>query len=196
MKNFSKLGMGIALLGSLVTPSLKCTIALPNEEPLNQKNFKSSKNTHVSKDIYRDYLRNGLAPNFLDLHGLRFHEARKEFLKFMKEALRNNVQKVTVITGRGAHSNLKDGEYGILSRSLPQWLKEGNGLKKHIKHCDLSAYGGCYTFILRINPDIPPMSAFIPPKQQHAHNRSVCRQKANLRNQHFRKMKHRPNFLK
>ncbi len=161
------------------------------------EDLKASKLSSLARQpssyVHKDHLTQ--TKDSLDLHGARNAAHAKEvFLSFMRTVLENNLSKVIVITGRGAHSNLKSGEYGVLSTSLPSWIEEEIWLKKKVKHCDLSSYGGRYTINLHINHKAAEGKPSSMSLEQHTKQREKDRKEAASQKQQFRKMKHKPNF--
>ena len=57
----------------------------------------------------------------LDLHGLRSDEARKLLLEFLRDATEQGLRCVSVIHGKGWHT---DGGEGILKRRTRHWLTQ------------------------------------------------------------------------
>ena len=69
----------------------------------------------------------------IDLHGYSLDEANKTIEDFIKKAFLENVNRLTVVTGKGIHSeNEKDPyvskELGILKYSVPEFISNNNNL--------------------------------------------------------------------
>ncbi len=86
----------------------------------------------------------------LDLHGLTQIEAHRKLIRFIEEAYRDGRRSVLVITGKGL---TRDGEVGVLRRSVPKWLNE-LPMSKWIKGFDYAVQqhggeGALYVLIRR-----------------------------------------------
>lgn len=78
-----------------------------------------------------DKLRRGQMPieGRLDLHGLRYEQAKAALLRFIDMSHASQKRCLLVVTGKGARGQGQDQpwyeqEPGILKRHLPQWLSE------------------------------------------------------------------------
>ena len=97
---------------------------LENNEKLPNKDFRKKENKfHITKS--------------LDLHGYTLDEANKKVENFLSDCLRQGVSKVTIVTGKGLHSqNDKDPyiskKFGILKHSVPEFLKSKPNLMNKI----------------------------------------------------------------
>ena len=74
----------------------------------------------------------------IDLHGYSLDEANKTIEDFIKKAFLENVNRLTVVTGKGLHSeNEKDPyvskELSILKYSVPEFISNNNSLTSLIK---------------------------------------------------------------
>ena len=72
-----------------------------------------------------------------DFHGYSLDEANQKIEELIGEAYRDGVNKLTIVTGKGLHSeNSKDPyksiDLGILKNSLPEFVKNNNNLLKMI----------------------------------------------------------------
>ncbi len=74
---------------------------------------------NIRKDIAQR-LHDGLfsVQDFIDLHGMTINEAKEEFSKFLKEAIRKHLFCVKVIHGRG----LRSPRGPVLKEALKKWL--------------------------------------------------------------------------
>jgi DNA-nicking Smr family endonuclease len=59
----------------------------------------------------------------LDLHGLTQAQAHHALLSFLRAAQARGARVVLVITGKGAPSDDRAGERGVLRRQVPHWLR-------------------------------------------------------------------------
>ena len=77
----------------------------------------------------------------LDLHGLTLEIANKKIERFIKSSLDNNVEKITVITGKGLRSKVDQNPYqskdlSILKYSIPEFIRNNLELMNLIKKID------------------------------------------------------------
>jgi len=77
----------------------------------------------------------------LDLHGLTLEIANKKIEHFIKSSLDNNVEKITVITGKGLRSKVDQNPYqskdlSILKYSVPEFIRNNLELMSLIKKID------------------------------------------------------------
>ena len=77
----------------------------------------------------------------LDLHGLTLEIANKKIEHFIKSSLDNNVEKITVITGKGLRSKVDQNPYqskdlSILKYSVPEFIRNNLELMNLIKKID------------------------------------------------------------
>ena len=77
----------------------------------------------------------------LDLHGLTLEIANKKIEHFIKSSLDNNVEKITVITGKGLRSKVDQNPYqskdlSILKYSIPEFIRNNLELMNLIKKID------------------------------------------------------------
>ena len=74
----------------------------------------------------------------IDLHGFSLENANKTIDEFINRCFKNNVSKITVITGKGLRSNNINNPYvsknlSILKNSVPEFIKSNSDLIKKIK---------------------------------------------------------------
>ena len=77
----------------------------------------------------------------LDLHGSTLEIANKKIEHFIKSSLDNNVEKITVITGKGLRSKVDQNPYqskdlSILKYSIPEFIRNNLELMSLIKKID------------------------------------------------------------
>ena len=92
-----------------------------------------------------------------DLHGLSLDDANKKIFNLINDAYNNEVGKITIVTGKGLHSqNDKDPyvskDFGILKNSVPDYIQNNAELMKLIKdirHADINdgGSGAFYIFL-------------------------------------------------
>ena len=103
----------------------------PNKKTGNQDNFFDDK-LLIDKKVYSRLKKGRLRPSkTLDLHGLRYEDAKFDVLSFIRSAYNDNQRLVLIITGKGKYTK-KDTTYvsneysGVLRQSLPTWLEDNN----------------------------------------------------------------------
>ena len=74
----------------------------------------------------------------IDLHGFSLKKANQIIDEFINKCFKENVSKITVITGKGLRSNNIDNPYvskdlSILKNSVPKFIKSNSDLMKKIK---------------------------------------------------------------
>ena len=92
-----------------------------------------------------------------DLHGLSLDDANKKIFNLINDAYNNEVGKITIVTGKGLHSqNDKDPyvskDFGILKNSVPNYIQNNAELMKlinDIRHADINdgGSGAFYIFL-------------------------------------------------
>ena len=98
---------------------------LKKNEKLHNKDLEDKENKfHITKS--------------LDLHGYTLDEANKKVESFLIDCFNQKVSKVTIVTGKGLHSqNDKDPyiskKFGILKNSVPDFIKNNSSLMNKIK---------------------------------------------------------------
>ena len=120
------------------------------------ENFLKKKDKLPNKDLNK-IINKSHKVKSLDLHGLTLDEANKKVENFLNDCLNQGVSKVTIITGKGLHSqNDKDPyiskKFGILKHSVPEFLKSKPNLMNkitNITNADLEDGGGgaLYVFL-------------------------------------------------
>ena len=118
---------------------------LSSDEKLPNKDFKLSKEKT-------------LKVNRIDLHGFTLEQANNILEKFINNSYENGVSKITVVTGKGLHSNVENDPYvskklSILKYSVPEYLKNNLELMKkivEIKDAEIQDGGaGAFYIILK-----------------------------------------------
>ena len=92
-----------------------------------------------------------------DLHGFSLDDANKKIFNLINDAYNNEVGKITIVTGKGLHSqNDKDPyvskDFGILKNSVPNYIQNNAELMKlinDIRHADINdgGSGDFYIFL-------------------------------------------------
>ena len=103
----------------------------PNKNVGNQDNFFDDK-LLIDKKVYSRLKKGRLKPSkVLDLHGLRYEDAKFDVLNFIRSAYNDNQRLVLIITGKGKYTK-NDSTYvsnersGVLRQALPTWLEDIN----------------------------------------------------------------------
>ena len=90
-------------------------------------NFLSSDEKLSDKDSFSN-LKKKRGEIVFDLHGFSLEDANKKIFNLINDAYNNEVGKITVVTGKGLHSqNDRDPyvskDFGILKNSVPDYIK-------------------------------------------------------------------------
>ncbi len=101
-------------------------------------NFINSKDKIEIKDNISQKQKSNLYNRKIDLHGYSLDEANKIIYNFILYCYRNNVKKISIITGKGSRSKNKDNPFqsenlSILKHSVPDFIKSKIELLKVIK---------------------------------------------------------------
>ena len=104
------------------------------------KEFTESNSKIENKDI--DFVQlEKISNRTLDLHGLTLEIANKKIEQFIKYSFDKNVEKITVITGKGLRSKVDQNPYqskdlSILKYSVPEFIRNNLELMSLIKNID------------------------------------------------------------
>ena len=104
------------------------------------KEFTESNSKIENKDI--DFVQlEKISNRTLDLHGLTLEIANKKIEQFIKSSFDKNVEKITVITGKGLRSKVDQNPYqskdlSILKYSVPEFIINNLELMSLIKKID------------------------------------------------------------
>ena len=104
------------------------------------KEFTESNSKIENKDI--DFVQlDKITNRTLDLHGLTLEIANKKIEQFIKSSFDKNVEKITVITGKGLRSKVDQNPYqskdlSILKYSVPEFIRNNLELMSLIKKID------------------------------------------------------------
>ena len=105
-----------------------------------RKEFTESNSKIENKDI--DFVQlEKISNRTLDLHGLTLEIANKKIEQFIKSSFDKNVEKITVITGKGLRSKVDQNPYqskdlSILKYSVPEFIRNNLELMSLIKNID------------------------------------------------------------
>ena len=102
------------------------------------QNFVSGKEKLLNKDLYSN--KNRIQKEIIktiDLHGLSLQNANNIIEEFIIQCFKKNVNKITVITGKGLRSKSIENPYvskdlSILKHSVPNFIKSKTNLMKII----------------------------------------------------------------
>ena len=104
------------------------------------KEFTESNSKIENKDI--DFVQlEKISNRTLDLHGLTLEIANKKIEQFIKSSFDKNVEKITVITGKGLRSKVDQNPYqskdlSILKYSVPEFIRNNLELMSLVKNID------------------------------------------------------------
>ncbi len=110
--------------------------SISDKDKKDWQKFISSNEKLPNKDI-KNYQKKIIKSDKIDLHGYSLEEANKAVEKFILASFKKKVSKLTVITGKGLHSqNNKDPyvskDFGILKYSVPEYILKNTSLMKVI----------------------------------------------------------------
>ena len=104
------------------------------------ENFVSSEKKVQNKDLSLSQAKidKGLVKT-IDLHGFSLENANRTIDEFINRCFKNNVSRITVITGKGLRSKNINNPYvskdlSILKNSVPEFIKSNSDLMKKIKN--------------------------------------------------------------
>ena len=112
---------------------------LSDKDKRDWRNFISSEEKVHNKDLSLSQMKtNKELVKTIDLHGFSLENANKTIDEFINRCFKNNVSKITVITGKGLRSNNINNPYvsknlSILKNSVPEFIKSNSDLIKKIK---------------------------------------------------------------
>ena len=135
---------------------------ISEKDKKNWEDFLSSDEKLPNKDAFK-FEENAEKTRLLDLHGKGLDEANRIIKNFIKQSYQDKIRKLTIITGKGLHSNNEKNPYvsknlGILKYSIPEFLKNNSELMKiilDIKEADIEDGGsGAFYIFLKKNKSI------------------------------------------
>jgi len=112
---------------------------LSDKDKKDWQNFISSEEKIHNKDLSLSQTKtNKELIKTIDLHGFSLENANRTIDEFINKCFKENVSKITVITGKGLRSNNIDNPYvskdlSILKNSVPKFIKSNSDLMKKIK---------------------------------------------------------------
>ena len=135
---------------------------ISEKDKKNWEDFLSSDEKLPNKDAFK-FEENAEKTRLLDLHGKTLDEANRIIKNFIKQSYQDKVRKLTIITGKGLHSNNDKDPYvsknlGILKYSIPEFLENNSELMKiilEIKEAHIKDGGsGAFYIFLKKNKSI------------------------------------------
>ena len=135
---------------------------ISEKDKKNWEDFLSSDEKLPNKDAFK-FEENAEKTRLLDLHGKGLDEANRIIKNFIKQSYQDKIRKLTIITGKGLHSNNEKDPYvsknlGILKYSIPEFLRNNSELMKIIlefKEADIKDGGsGAFYIFLKKNKSI------------------------------------------
>ena len=113
---------------------------LSDKDKRDWKNFISSEEKVRNKDLSLSQIKiDKDLEKIIDLHGFSLENANRTIDEFINRCFKINVNKITVITGKGLKSNNINNPYvsknlSILKNSVPEYIKSNSDLMKKIKN--------------------------------------------------------------
>ena len=100
------------------------------------ENFLSSDDKLPNKDLIKPKKKVAQSKN-IDLHGYTLKEANTLIQKFINHSYNEGISKITVVTGKGLHSDVEKDPYvskdlSILKYSVPEFIQNDTELMKKI----------------------------------------------------------------
>ena len=113
---------------------------LSDKDKRDWQNFISNKEKDHNKDLSLSQIK--IEKNLvktIDLHGFSLENANRTIDEFINRCFKTNINKITVITGKGLRSNNINNPYvsknlSILKNSVPEFIKSNTDLMKKIKN--------------------------------------------------------------
>ena len=134
--------------------------SISDKDKKDWQKFISSNEKLPNKDI-KNYQKKIIKSDKIDLHGYSLEEANKAVEKFILASFKKKVSKLTVITGKGLHSqNNKDPyvskDFGILKYSVPEYILKNTSLMKVINKLEDAKIedGGTGAFYIYLKKNI------------------------------------------
>ena len=115
---------------------------LSDKDKRDWKNFISSEEKVRNKDLSLSQIKiDKDLVKTIDLHGFSLENANRTIDEFINRCFKINVNKITVITGKGLKSNNINNPYvsknlSILKNSVPEFIKSNSDLMKKIKNIE------------------------------------------------------------
>ena len=115
---------------------------LSDKDKKDWQHFISSEEKVQNKDLSLSSLEtNKNLIKTIDLHGFSLENANRTIDEFINRCFKDNVSKITVITGKGLRSNNTNNPYvskdlSILKNSVPEFIKSNIDLMKKIKNIE------------------------------------------------------------
>ncbi len=126
------------------------------------QDFLKKKERLTDKD--NNFLQNNrIKSKTIDLHGYTLDSANKTIDEFIRKSFEENVEKITVITGKGLHSENEKDPYvskdlGILKYSVPEFINNNASLMNMINEITDAKIedggGGAFYIFLKKNKSI------------------------------------------
>ena len=122
---------------------------ISNKDKTAWEKFLSDKEKLPNKDYEFNKKKTYKVQN-IDLHGYTLQSANDKITKLINDSYDKGVSKITVVTGKGLHSNVEKDPYksknlSILKHSIPDFIKNNSELIKkinEIRDADIEDGGG------------------------------------------------------
>ena len=113
--------------------------SISNKNKKDWENFINSKDKLPNKDF--KVTEKKIENKSLDLHGSSLDKANILVERFVRDAFKQKISKIKIITGKGLHSQNDIDPYvskklGILKYSVPEYIKNNNELMKLINNIE------------------------------------------------------------
>ena len=110
---------------------------ISNKDKKDWENFLRSEKKITDKDN-NIQIKHRPKKKLIDLHGYTLEEANIVVEKFIFDCFENNISQLTIITGKGLHSENEKNpfvskELSILKNSVPEYIKNSENLMRIIK---------------------------------------------------------------
>jgi DNA-nicking Smr family endonuclease len=112
------------------------TNKISDKDKKDWERFITSEEKVIDKDS-KSNLKTWQKIKYIDLHGYTLEEANKKIEKLIIESYLKKIKKITVVTGKGLHSQNEKNPYvskelSILKYSIPEFIKTNPDLEKLI----------------------------------------------------------------
>ena len=112
------------------------TNKISDKDKKDWENFLSKKENLPDKDT-KELYKNRVKNRIFDLHGYTLDDANKKIKEIIKDSYNQNFSKLTIVTGKGIHSDNEKNPYvskkmSILKYSVPEYIKNDIELMKMI----------------------------------------------------------------
>lgn len=107
------------------TPKEKLNDPCCHDDEISLTNSSANLEKGIDKNLIRRIKKGKILINeSIDLHGIKFKEAKNKIFYFIKDNYKKNNRLLIIITGKGERSKVNEGwkGKGVLNKTLPDWL--------------------------------------------------------------------------